>query len=312
MWYNQPMQFQIINLFKWKLQKGTSQTSNNQRLKKVKVKGNKMRSTSMKLTNWKTMESTWLISINSRLQESALYLQYSWGNFHLDDRMVIVQKKKWWTSKASLTRSARKSTRLQTRLSRWGTKQDSTFLRRGRKSRKFQQVLVLLTCFFVNTLLKLIAARRRNWKYVYHRGIWGVQNWEDSIVTYSLCDCPAGQARRRWQWQSALHWHWKHFVNYLYPYKLSRPERIKQISAKFGLDAEGVLGNIMVGRAFTVDSVNTLIMQAAAAMIEDQFALLIIDSIMAPFRVDFSGRGELAERQQMLGKLLNKIQKISE
>jgi meiotic recombination protein DMC1 len=31
-------------------------------------------------------------------------------------------------------------------------------------------------------------------------------------------------------------------------------------------------------------------------MIEDQYSLLIIDSIMAPFRVDFSGRGELAER----------------
>jgi hypothetical protein len=52
----------------------------------------------------------------------------------------------------------------------------------------------------------------------------------------------------------------------------------------------------MVGRAFTVDAVNNLIMQAAAAMIEDQFALMIIDSIMAPYRVDFSGRGELAER----------------
>jgi hypothetical protein len=52
----------------------------------------------------------------------------------------------------------------------------------------------------------------------------------------------------------------------------------------------------MVGRAFTVDSMIMLLMQASAAMIEDQFALMIIDSIMAPFRVDFSGRGELAER----------------
>ena len=33
---------------------------------------------------------------------------------------------------------------------------------------------------------------------------------------------------------------------------------------------------------------------------------------MAPFRVDFSGRGELAERQQVLGKVLSKLQKISE
>ena len=47
-------------------------------------------------------------------------------------------------------------------------------------------------------------------------------------------------------------------------------------------------------------------------MIADQFALLVIDSIMAPFRVDYSGRGELSERQQVLGRILSKIQKISE
>ena len=91
-----------------------------------------------------------------------------------------------------------------------------------------------------------------------------------------------------------------------------RPERIKQIAKRYQLDPEEVLSNIMVGRAFTVDAVGVLIMQAAAAMIEDQFALMIIDSIMAPYRVDYSGRGELAERQQVLGRMLSKIQKISE
>ncbi|KAL8221915.1 UNVERIFIED_CONTAM: Meiotic recombination protein dmc1 [Gekko kuhli] len=39
---------------------------------------------------------------------------------------------------------------------------------------------------------------------------------------------------------------------------------------------------------------------------------LIIDSIMALFRVDFSGRGELAERQQKLAQMLSRLQKISE
>lgn len=91
-----------------------------------------------------------------------------------------------------------------------------------------------------------------------------------------------------------------------------RPERVKSIAKRFELDAEEVLGNIMVGRAFTVDSLNTLLMQAAGAMVEDSYSLLIIDSIMAPYRVDFSGRGELAERQQLLGRFLNKVQKISE
>jgi meiotic recombination protein DMC1 len=50
----------------------------------------------------------------------------------------------------------------------------------------------------------------------------------------------------------------------------------------------------------------------AAKMMEEQYSLLIIDSMMALFRVDFSGRGELSERQQILGKMLNKLLKIAE
>ena len=42
------------------------------------------------------------------------------------------------------------------------------------------------------------------------------------------------------------------------------------------------------------------------------FKLLIVDSVMALFRVDFSGRGELAERQQNLAQMMSKLQKISE
>jgi meiotic recombination protein DMC1 len=33
---------------------------------------------------------------------------------------------------------------------------------------------------------------------------------------------------------------------------------------------------------------------------------------MALFRVDYSGRGELAERQQKLGQMLSRLQKITE
>ena len=47
-------------------------------------------------------------------------------------------------------------------------------------------------------------------------------------------------------------------------------------------------------------------------MAEERFALLIVDSIMALFRVDYSGRGELSERQVVLGKTLSKIMKLSE
>lgn len=86
-----------------------------------------------------------------------------------------------------------------------------------------------------------------------------------------------------------------------------RPERIKSIAKRYELDPEEVLDNIMVGRAHTVDGLSTLLTQAAIAMVEDTYALLIIDSIMHPFRVDYSGRGELADRQQTMGRMLSKI-----
>lgn len=38
----------------------------------------------------------------------------------------------------------------------------------------------------------------------------------------------------------------------------------------------------------------------------------IVDSIIALFRCDYSGRGELAERQQKLGVMLNRLMKVSE
>lgn len=47
-------------------------------------------------------------------------------------------------------------------------------------------------------------------------------------------------------------------------------------------------------------------------MVEDQYRLLIVDSITSLFRVDFSGRGELSERQQKLGQMLSKLMKIAE
>jgi meiotic recombination protein DMC1 len=45
-------------------------------------------------------------------------------------------------------------------------------------------------------------------------------------------------------------------------------------------------------------------------MAEEPFRLLIMDSITANLRVDFSGRGELAERQQRLGQLMQRLRKV--
>lgn len=52
-----------------------------------------------------------------------------------------------------------------------------------------------------------------------------------------------------------------------------------------------------------------LMIPLAAKMAEEPFKLLIMDSITANLRVDFCGRGELAERQQKLGQLMARLRK---
>ena len=75
-----------------------------------------------------------------------------------------------------------------------------------------------------------------------------------------------------------------------------------------------MLDNILYARAYTSEHQMELLDFVAAKFHEEGgvFRLLIVDSIMALYRVDYSGRGELAERQQSLAQMLSRLQKISE
>ncbi|KIJ66329.1 hypothetical protein HYDPIDRAFT_109330 [Hydnomerulius pinastri MD-312] len=54
-----------------------------------------------------------------------------------------------------------------------------------------------------------------------------------------------------------------------------------------------------------------LINECSLRFAEDKdFRLLIVDSIMALFRVDYSGRGELSERQQKLAQVCTESARI--
>ncbi|XP_071983998.1 meiotic recombination protein DMC1/LIM15 homolog [Engystomops pustulosus] len=94
----------------------------------------------------------------------------------------------------------------------------------------------------------------------------------------------------------------------------SRPDRLRDIADRFGVDHDAMLDNVLYARAYTSEHQMELLDYVAAKFHEEPgvFKLLIIDSIMALFRVDFSGRGELAERQQKLAQMLSRLQKISE
>ncbi|KAG1757123.1 Rad51-domain-containing protein [Suillus lakei] len=105
-----------------------------------------------------------------------------------------------------------------------------------------------------------------------------------------------------------------------------RPDRIRSIADRFGVDGNMALENILYARAFNSEHqvvpllycytaiANTsqmeLISECSMRFAEDKdFRLLIVDSIMALFRVDFSGRGELSERQQKIAVLItNQVQ----
>ena len=88
--------------------------------------------------------------------------------------------------------------------------------------------------------------------------------------------------------------------------------KIVKIADRFNLDAKAVLDNILVARTFTHEMMRTALIALTARMSEEPFKLLVIDSIMAHFRVDFTGRGELSERQQKLGQFLSMLNKLAD
>ncbi|KAI4317900.1 hypothetical protein L6164_025729 [Bauhinia variegata] len=92
-----------------------------------------------------------------------------------------------------------------------------------------------------------------------------------------------------------------------------RPDRIVPIAERFGMDPGAVLDNIIYARAYTYEHQHHLLLGLAAKMSEEPFRLLIVDSVIALFRVDFSGRGELAERQvTKTWSMLSRLTKIAE
>lgn len=80
------------------------------------------------------------------------------------------------------------------------------------------------------------------------------------------------------------------------------------------MDQTAVLDNVLYARAYNSEHQYELLKNVSAKFHEEAgvFKLLIVDSIMALFRVDYTGRGEMADRQQKLGQMMSRLQKISE
>ncbi|KAJ5177433.1 uncharacterized protein N7500_000132 [Penicillium coprophilum] len=91
-----------------------------------------------------------------------------------------------------------------------------------------------------------------------------------------------------------------------------RPERIAQIAERFGMDPDTAQENISYARALNSEHQFELLNTLAQAFAGGEYRLLVIDSIMNCFRVDYCGRGELADRQQKLNQFLMKLAHMAE
>ncbi|KAK8850734.1 meiotic recombinase Dmc1 [Kwoniella newhampshirensis] len=92
-----------------------------------------------------------------------------------------------------------------------------------------------------------------------------------------------------------------------------RPDRIRAVADRFGVDSAMALDNVMCARAWSSEQQIELLVDLACRFADDRtFKLLIVDSIMNLFRQDYSGRGELSERQQRLNQFLGRLQKLAE
>lgn len=91
-----------------------------------------------------------------------------------------------------------------------------------------------------------------------------------------------------------------------------RPDRISQMAKAIGLDPVHALKNIFVARAYDSDHEMFLIEKASDTITQKKIKLLIIDSLTSHFRSDYTGRGELAPRQQKLNRLLHNLQRLAD
>lgn len=91
-----------------------------------------------------------------------------------------------------------------------------------------------------------------------------------------------------------------------------RPQRLQSIAERFGMDPSVALENVAYARAHNSEHQSELLKMAAAIMSQDRYALIVVDSATALYRTDYSGRGELSERQMQLAQFLRQLTRLAE
>ena len=90
-------------------------------------------------------------------------------------------------------------------------------------------------------------------------------------------------------------------------------DRVKQIADRFDLDGDAAVDNIMYMNCCTTDMLEKAPQMIAAVIAQEPvYKLVIVDSIIATFRREYGGRGELNERQIRLGQVLHSFQRLAQ
>ncbi len=91
-----------------------------------------------------------------------------------------------------------------------------------------------------------------------------------------------------------------------------RANRVHQIAEQRGLDPLPILEKIFHCQVYSSDHLESVIDDLDKSIEQYNAKLVIIDSIISLHRAEFSGRGTLADRQQRLGKMLNKLRRYAD
>jgi len=87
--------------------------------------------------------------------------------------------------------------------------------------------------------------------------------------------------------------------------------RIEELAKAQDLDPEEALDNIYVSKTFDSNQQVQAANNARKLCVDNDIGLVVVDSIIGHFRVDYSGRNELAERQQELNQHLKTLKHLA-
>jgi DNA repair protein RadA len=91
-----------------------------------------------------------------------------------------------------------------------------------------------------------------------------------------------------------------------------RPERIRDMAKGVGLDPAKALQNVYYIRSYNTDQ-QLLIADKVENMVDaENVRLVVVDSLTAHFRAEYTGRGMLADRQQKLNRHLMALHRIAD